>query len=212
MDPVPVVTTRRGATVAVIGTDGAGKSSVVAALLEASQRPARVVYMGLNPGKANTPSIGKLVGRSTSDFRGETGDPHGPLWRALRTVYRILEETMRFVAVARYRRAGELVLLDRHFRFDHALGTRLTRLSDRVHVWFLEHLTPLPDLVLYLRVPADVAMARKGEGSEAYHLKRITAYDAYAERMDRVTAIDATRPLDDVVAEAERAIDALFAG
>lgn len=202
----------RGLSVALIGTDGAGKSTVAHIVSRAQGRKTRVIYMGLNPSRATTRvSLSHIANRIVThpepDFRGGRKDTHGRLWAAIRLVYRIAEETLRFANVAWHRFRGDLVLMDRHFRYDHVLDDDPEeRLSERIHHWYLERLTPEPDLVIFLDVPASVAIRRSGEGSLAYHERRQKAWIRYAETRSNVIRIDADRALDDVVGDVMGAI------
>jgi len=205
----------RGLTVALVGTDGSGKSTVAARLLREAGGPVRVVYMGLNSSKANTRVslsrvADRLVDHESDDFRGGRPDTRGRMWAAVRLGYRVLEESLRFTEIAVLRRRGYLVVMDRHVRFDHVLGDESRgRLSERLHRAFLQRLTPLPDLLIWLDVPVATAIARSGEGTEEYHDRRRSAYGrAVAAGGEDAVRIDATQPIDDVVGEVMRTVEA----
>ena len=79
--------------------------------------------------------------------------------------------------------------------------------SSRVHGWMLQHLYPKPDLVLCLDAPADVLYARKQEAPPAWLEQRRRQYLDLAGVVPALVVIDATRPLDDVVADVVAAIE-----
>ena len=79
----------------------------------------------------------------------------------------------------------------------------------RVHAFFLQHLYPRPDLVLYLDAPPELLFARKGEGT----LESLAALRADYQRLAEVTphfvTLDASEPLELVVKQAAEAINLL---
>ena len=72
-------------------------------------------------------------------------------------------------------------------------------IGQRLHGLLLGRLYPKPDLVVYLDAPAEVLLARKGEGTlEALEARR-GEYRAIAPLVPRFAEIDATQPLEAVV-------------
>jgi thymidylate kinase len=103
---------------------------------------------------------------------------------------------------------GEVVLFDRHFYIDyHAadIASAPTSGRRRIHGWMLGHVYPRPDLVVYLDAPAEVLLARKGEGTLESIARRQADYRSLADEVEHFAVVDANRPLeaviDDVVAE-----------
>lgn len=135
----------RGLSVALLGPDGVGKSTLVAGLAAASRLPVRTVYMGMwqgadRPGRTRLHAIAAIVARP---FR---------VWA-------------RVARAAVYVARGHLVLFDR-YTYDALLPiTGSLRWLKRPYFWVLAHLAPRPDLVLVLDLPGEVAFARKGEFS-----------------------------------------------
>ena len=197
----------------MVGTDGSGKSTVTQALHRRLGYPTRVIYMGLNSARVNVrlslaPVVERAVGIEGGDFRSGNPRRRGYVWNGIRLLYRVLEESLRFLTVAYHKALGRVVLMDRHFRFDHALITsKDDGVSERLHRLYLEHLTPMPDLVILLDVPSTVAMERSREGSMRYHDKRRSKLTEAASSMPNMARIDATKEIEAVVAEAERLIE-----
>jgi thymidylate kinase len=170
--------TRRGVAVAVIGPDGAGKTTLVNALRESLPFPTRTLYMGLTGGrlpKADALRVPGLV------FAARVAI----LW-------------LRYAVGLYHRLRGRIVLFDRYI-LDGAVpsGAQLSpaaRLSRRIQA----SVCPDPDLVLLLDASGATMHGRKGE----YDPQRLETWRAaYAKLRDRVAnlaVLDAERPAEAV--------------
>jgi thymidylate kinase len=169
-------TTRRGLRVALLGPDGAGKSTLVGGLERSFYFPVRPVTMGLY----------RVPAARRRRLRGlGTAGQLGALWRGwLRGAY--------------HRRRGRLVLFDR-YAYDALLPTRFRygRLA-RARRRLLAGSLPAPELVLLLDAPGDVLHARKGEKTVELLEHQRRAYRALLPRLPRAAVIDAARPADEV--------------
>lgn len=209
---------RRGFSVALLGADGAGKTTVGRALVERWPGRLEYLYMGINPSASNrqlatTRLVNRLRGRTTG--RTPTGRSARPrrfgarqvlrtLLTPVRLAHRMSEEWYRQLIAWRRMRAGAIVLYDRHFFFDY-FATDIDRrardrsLSRRLHGVMLDRVYPRPDLVVYLDAPAEVLFARKGEGTLESLAARRRDYRAFRNEVPHFVEVDATQPIDIVV-------------
>jgi thymidylate kinase len=205
------------AAIALIGPDGAGKTTLTAMLVASDVLPFRYLYMGINTGSSNIalPSS-RLAERAKARFgsRIEWGR-RGWMWRLARLLNRIAEEWFRQCVSWYYQARGFTVLYDRHFIFDFSneLQDAVTEpLDKRVHRWLLQVCYPQPDMVILLDAPGALLFARKGESSPAELEQRRQALLREAARRRDVVRVDATRPLPHVYAEIEELIVSRFGG
>ncbi len=218
------------ATVALIGADGAGKTTVCRRLEGVPGLRVKYLYMGVNAEASNhaLPTtrfilwLKRALGKSTNE--GGPPDParrkerpralHKRLLRnlkqSLRMINQLGEEWFRQYLAWYYQKRGYLVIFDRHYHSDFyahdiAGGSRLPLLR-RFHGFVLDRFYPLPGLVILLDAPAEVLFARKGEGTVELVERRRQEYLQVRERVRKFTVIDAGRPLDEVVEDVTRAI------
>jgi len=222
-------------TVALIGPDGAGKTSVGRRLAEELPLPATYLYMGVNAEASNCVLPTTRLIRTVKRIRGaapDTAGPPDPLVRrqptsrparravkeirsALRLANQLAEEWHRQLRAWLHVRRGRVVVFDRHYFADfHAYdiaGGDARPLGRRIHGLVLERLYPKPDLVVYLDAAPEVLLARKGEGTIEALARRRRDYLEIARFTDRFTTVDASRPIEDVTRDVARIIVA-FSG
>ena len=232
-------------TVALLGADGAGKTTVGRRLADELSVPVRYIYMGVNGAAAThglpTTRLVRRVKRAAGRATPEGGPPpvpdvaegaqpadgaelangvgdadraavrRTPARRALRslraaasTANRIAEESYQ-LAVGRWHVArGRVVVFDRYAGADywaHDMATGRSRpWHRRVHGAFLRVACREPDAVIVLDAPPALLFSRKGEGTLASLEARRSEYLAYCDHARHGIVIDASAPLEDVVA------------
>jgi thymidylate kinase len=215
----------RGFTVALIGCDGAGKTTVARTIEARGRLPVRYLYMGVSPDSSNhqlpTTRLAHVLKRArgappdTAGPRAPAGPapPRGLVRRArkamrstLRLANRVAEEWYRQLLAQVHLRRGRIVLFDRHFTADyHAADVAADgrTLSRRAHGFLLRRAYPRPSLAILLDAPPEVLFARKGEGTIASLRRRRDEYLALGATFERFAVIDAREPLEAVVAQVE---------
>ncbi|GAF70877.1 unnamed protein product [marine sediment metagenome] len=218
-------------TVAIIGPDGVGKTTVSRQLEHTLSLRAKYVYMGVNLESSNLvlPTTRLLL--ELKRARGGRPDMAGPpdptkvkprpkgivrrtasgIKSTLRLVNQVAEERFRQLVVRYYLLRGYVVLFDRDFFADyyaHDIGrsAKGRPLTSRIHGFLLERFYRRPDLVICLDAPPEVMFARKGEGTLELLESRRQEYLRLRGTVQRFDLVDATQPLGDVIAEVSHRI------
>jgi thymidylate kinase len=220
-------------TVALVGPDGAGKSTISDRLRQATlPAPVKTIYMGVNleastlmlpttrlllAAKRARGGRPDLVASSLRDVDEVSTAPSGRV-AAVRTTARMTvwmtEEWLRLLVALGHTLRGRIVVFDRHFFLDYyhadVESGRRRGPAQRLHGWVLERLYPKPDLVILLDAPAEVLHARKPEATVAWLERRRQQYLELAPLVPEFVVVDVDRPLDAAVAEVVAAIESTW--
>lgn len=214
-------------TVALVGVDGAGKTTICKSLAESLPLPAKYIYMGLSPISSNvalpTTRLAGLLrvraykkeanGSGTRPWKEvSTHDLHyrpaklGPMGVAARALNRLAEFTYREIISWWFQRQGYVVVYDRHPVFETAglaadRGTEKWKYRTRILHWLLSTICRQPDLVIFLDAPSEVLYTRKHEATPEFVKQRRRVILEQGANMANFVRIDATQPVDRVLAE-----------
>lgn len=184
-DRVASLWTWRGVSVAIMGPDGAGKTTLVNGLRDALPFPTRVLYMGLTGGRLPRADALRVPG--------------------LVLAARVALLWVRYGVGLYHRSRARIVLFERYTldgRVPSGIQLRaLARLSRRVQA----AVVPRPQLVLLLDAPGATMHSRKGEYVPAQLEEWRHAYRKLRIRGD-VQVLDAEWPADAVRREAKARI------
>ena len=222
-------------TVALIGADGAGKTTVGRRLEAQASLPIKYIYMGVSPHSSNVmlPTtrlvvlVKRLLGKGT-DIAGPP-DPTknkprprslvkrwlGALKTNLRVANQLAEEWFRQGVVGYYLRQKYIVVFDRHFFSDYyaydVAGEDPNRpLFSRLHGFLLDRFYPKPSLVILLDAPVEVLLARKGEGTAELLQRRRQEYLDLQQVVAHFYRVDATQPIERVVKQVTQLIQDFY--
>ncbi|MEP6665795.1 MAG: hypothetical protein ABJA81_05045 [Nocardioidaceae bacterium] len=213
-------------SVALVGADGAGKSTVSRLLEQADlPMPVKTIYMGVNLEASSLmlPTTRLLLaakrargGRPDLVASSLTRQPPSSTMDQVRTWRRsikdsvrltvwMFEEWLRQLVATIHRARGYIVVFDRHFFADYYHTDIVTQGAGhgpfgRLHGWMLQNAYPKPDLVICLDAPAEVLFLRKHEASVEWLEQRRQQYLRLADVIPAFAVVDADRPLDAVLA------------
>jgi thymidylate kinase len=172
-----------GSSLALLGLDGAGKTTVAARLHAEVPWPTVSLYMGVWKESSLDLLVRHILGAQL----------------ALR-----LGRLARTNLVTRYHRAlGRVVLLDRYI-VDATLPSPDLDWKGRISAVLVLRTAAAPDRLVFLDAPAEVVLARKGELTIEEARQRRDHYLEIREQYPQWTTVDADRPLTDVLADVSR--------
>jgi len=221
-----------GSVVAVVGVDGSGKTTVVAAIRAwlSSEVDVVPIYLGtgagrpsllLRPFKLMVPVVRSILKTKPSGASHGTVStrPPGPLYTGLMMLWAAIvarEKRNKLLAARRGAQRGLVVIADRYPQDeivgfnDGPLLTRLPRAPRwlrrlEASAYALARRVP-PDLVIKLDVLAKTAERREPDMNPAIIRERIADLHRLTFAGARVVRVDAERPLIDVIRAVQREI------
>ncbi len=219
-------------TVALVGGDGAGKTTVAKHLQQSLQLPIKYVYMGssMRSGNVALPTTRLVLFLKRRSYKNRTSESdtmrfedlpakdfeysqakHGPLWTCARLMNRLAEAWFRQAVAFKYKMQGYVVIFDRHCFFDSAPDINNSDVEDQQWLdqgyhWIMSHWYPRPDLAILLDAPGELLYERKREASPEYLNRQRRAFIEQGKKLRNFVRVDATRPLDQVLVEVEQDI------
>ena len=202
-------------SIALIGPDGAGKTTITRMLEESGLIPFKYLYMGIDIQASNVALPSARWIERLKSAQGRRSEPGAALARHTKTHprrgrvralfrlgYRLADEWFRQAVSWSYQARGYAVLHDRHFVFDFApeIAGRHAPLDKRMHGWCLR-LYPRPTLVIFLDAPGALLFARKGESTVEELERRRQGFLQLARQTPGLITVDASRPLPVVYAD-----------
>lgn len=190
-----------GLTIALLGPDGCGKSSVIVAANRNVREAFRdTIIVHLRPGFLYRPE--RVM---NTNPHGQA--PRGRVRSTLKLLYFAADYVLGHFFFVRPRIVrSHALLFDRYYddlivdplRYRHRGSPRLARL--------LRAFVPRPDLWLLLDAPAEILQSRKQEVPWSESERQRLAYRKLLNDQKNVVVLDATRPLEEVVDAATGAI------
>jgi len=190
--------------ISIVGVDGSGKSTVLSAIQQ-NFNDHHVCDVHILNRVYKKSAQGKPV-------QNYAQPPHSALYSVTKLFYlAFLWIIHYYFNVLRMKRNGTLILCD-HFYF---LGTTLDPLKyryggpDFLLKWVLR-VIPQPDLYIFLDAPLEVVYERKQEASPQEMELLISKHREYMSEIPNSCMIDATKPVDQVVADVSEKIEQLI--
>jgi thymidylate kinase len=222
------MTSRLPPLIAVIGSDGSGKSTVCEHLIVHVKKygPAVRVHLGKQAGNvgravSQLPLMGKSFERAIerNTKKVKTKKTKLGLLPSVVIMTFVIRRLLRFRRMLAYRRQGLMVLTDRFPQaqipgaYDGTVfppdtkGNGLVKwMAGRERSAFRWMAAHKPDLVIKLNVDLDVACARKPDHRREQLSKKVAATPLLTFEGAQLVDIDANKPVDQVIAAAEKAI------
>ncbi|HHC4760818.1 TPA: dTMP kinase [Escherichia albertii] len=212
--------------IAVIGSDGSGKSTVCEHLISVVEKygAAERVHLGKQAGNVGRavvkmPLMGKSLNKSIERNKVKTAKKlPGPIPALVITAF-VARRLLRFRHMLTCRQHGLIVLTDRYPHdqipgaYDGTVfppnveGSRfvswLANLERRAFHWMASY---KPDLVIKLNVDLDVACERKPDHKRESLARKIAITPQLTFGGAQLIDIDANQPLEQVLVDAENAI------
>lgn len=219
--------------IAVVGSDGSGKSTLSADLLGHIQQTRRAEsgYLGLGSGEQGRrigrwPVIGPPLHRTLDSIADRLREPGEPVPGALAARYALNKSRKRrakFEQLLERRRAGITIVTDRYPQIEvpglhdgpilagRPTSKRLAAMQAEEHALYTEMAAYVPTLVIRLHVDVDTVMARKPDHDRKLITRKVETVPLLAFSGAPIVDIDATIPYEEELALAIAAVDRALA-
>lgn len=192
-----------GIVLAILGVDGAGKSTIINAILPALQAATHnaIFIKHLRPGLL--PPLARLKGKrnesASTVLTPHSSKPSGKVGSFFRLCYLTLDYIIGYWVIIRPKIAKQpaIILYDR-YAYDLLMDPRRfrIRLSSRLTGWFAS-LAPKPDLIFCLQGDPKTLAARKRELSAKETCRQIEALRSFAELEPRAVLISSDTSIEE---------------
>ena len=214
------------ATIALIGADGSGKTTIADMLLESPPVRMKYLYMGLNIESSNYAlPTSRLIyylkllkykkkNKDLKDVKlknmslhelddNRSVDKRNKLGAVARLLNRLAESWYRQLISWVFQLRGFVVLYDRHYIFDSSTNQtndelNKQRFTTKIHRWMINNVYSKPDLVIFLYAPAEVLFERKGEADIEYLEGRTQSFMKVGKKFKNFITVDATQDVNKV--------------
>lgn len=204
-----------GTVIALIGGDGAGKSTCIKELARwlGAHFDVMTAHLGRPPRSLTTLVVGGLLKLKRALRGGADGGTPGTL-ELLRLVCTARDRYLLFERARRFAEAGGIALCERYpipqnrllvgpeigRLLGHGRDTPLARRLMRVEQWYYRRITP-PDVVIVLLLDPEIAARRKTDEPPDYVRARSRIIWETDWSTTGAHLVDAARPLPEVLAE-----------
>ncbi|MFN3960405.1 MAG: hypothetical protein ACK4NP_10875 [Parvularculaceae bacterium] len=219
--------------IAIVGADGAGKSTLSADLIDHIRRtrPAEAGYLGEGSSVTGRkigrlPIIGATLKKRLESVADQLRDPAAPipgLIAARYALHRSQKRRRRFEGLLEKRRRGVVIVTDRYPQAETpglhdgpilagiATTPALVRIKARERAIYEEMAAYAPTLIIRLHIDIDTALARKPDHDRTLVAMKIASLPALTFNNAPIIELDASMDYDLVRARAIAATDAAIA-
>lgn len=204
-----------GISVALLGTDGSGKSTLSARLVEAPYQ--NLPFHGMHHRRFSLPGLTPMMRKGRARVFGDDGvvargphdkKQHNFLVGLVRLSYTLLRFWIGEFSWVRHRIAkNALIVHDRHLIDVFVDPARLRFKGPRWISQLIGKLAPQPELVILLDAPAEIVNPRKREVPIEETDRQRHAYLDLVQGMENAFVVDASLPVDDLLDEVQQIIN-----
>lgn len=220
---------RKAPIIAIVGSDGSGKTTVSRELLRfmSSRRPTNLCHLGKQTGNLRRAMhkypLGKRVDNRISEV-GESAQQKGVSFPVALVMFTAsMRRVLRFTRMFFLHCMGRAILTDRYPQIAELrvmdgpilTGRRLTdvgaKMLMRLEFWLYKRMAALrPDVVLRLNVDLETAVRRKPDHRVASLEKKINAVPKLSFNGAPIVDLDSTEPLEKVLEQAREVVSAIM--